>query len=392
MRVLIAASSSSVHTHRWVEALSNYHDVYLFSLEGSPRIDLALKGGRFLSLSRRGIVRSYGFFSFKKVLYFKGIPELKAFFKKVSPDIFHAYYATSYGMLGRFLPSNSEVPRVVSVWGSDVLVFPDKSFLHRGFLGWILKGYDVIQSTSKAMVDKLSLLYPWFSNKEIFVLPFGIDVDLYKQNRAFDANLFLKICFDEEDWVKRRKQFFIVGILKSLEKVYGIDVLLKAAALLIKENKIRNLLVCVGGEGSQKEGLKTMATELGIDKNVRFIGWVDPTLIPGFYSMVDVAVFPSRMESFGVSALEAMACGKPVIVSRVPGLLEIVPEGEAGLSFEVDDYRDLAQKIYELYRNRNLREKMGENARKHVFKNYDFSKCVEKQLEIYERLTSRRRA
>ncbi|MBN2475609.1 MAG: glycosyltransferase family 4 protein [Pirellulales bacterium] len=131
-----------------------------------------------------------------------------------------------------------------------------------------------------------------------------------------------------------------IGYLGHLASIKAVDVLLKAAAQLTEVPEI--VLV---GDGPQRADLESLAGRLGIGKRVRFVGAVPYNRIADHLQAFSVLVFPTRQESLGLVAVEAMACGVPVIASRIPALVEYIREGVNGLLFEPGNVNELAVAI-----------------------------------------------
>ena len=142
---------------------------------------------------------------------------------------------------------------------------------------------------------------------------------------------------------------FIVGFAGRIIKMKGWRILLSAAKIL-KEKKDINFLVA--GEGNQSDEMIDVIKYFGLEENVTYLGFIDDMV--WFYSLLDCFVMPSWWEAMGISVLESMAMGVPVIASNVPALNEIVIDRLNGLLFNSTDYVDLAEKIYALAENPNL--------------------------------------
>ncbi len=322
LKVLILADPNSPHIIKWAKGLS------------SKDISVCIYGINILNTTayekdNRIEVKTFGFSnellrknpgSFEKLKYFSIINDLKKVYKKFKPDIVHAHFATSYGLFATLL---NHKPSVLSVWGEDVYKFPRKSFLHKKLFQLNLKRTDQILSTSKIMAEEIKK----YTSKKVIVTPFGIDTNLFKP---------LKVNNADSDEV-------VFGIVKSLEKKYGIEYLIKAFAELNRRYPDRQIKLLIVGNGSISVELKKLVEELKL-KNVEFTGAVEFTEIQKYHNMIDVEVYPSidDSESFGVSIIEAGACGNPVIVSKVGGLTEVVLENKTGLFVEKEDVLKLA--------------------------------------------------
>ncbi len=156
-----------------------------------------------------------------------------------------------------------------------------------------------------------------------------------------------------------------------IQQIKGIDVLLFAFDRLRRHSETPEglHLLCLGGDkpGSsrmsrEQRRLMELASRLGLDDSVHFLGAKDQSSLRDYYNAADVAVLPSRAESFGLVALEAMACGTPVVASRTGGLPSIVTDGVNGFLCPVGDEECLATRMDRILSNPELREWLGENA------------------------------
>lgn len=356
IKIAILADAGSTHTVKWVNALSekglivhlislrkpmdgtisNEVDIHVLENQNQKKIDLL------------------------KLSYFKQVKSIKKIVKTIAPDILHAYYATSYGALGRYCKHPNYM---ISVWGSDIYEFPNKSPLHRFLLKRNLSSAGYIFSTSFDMMEETKK----YTSKPITVIPFGVDVDFFSPQ--------LKVENDE----------LVFGTVKTMEHVYGIDILIWSFAKFCESYSYKTKLM-VAGSGSQLENYKDLAKELGVDDKVDFLGYVEQKHIPELIQKMDVFMVLSRRESFGVAAVEAAACSVPVIASDTGGLPEVVEDGKTGLIVPVDDIERTVNAMQKLT-DPDLRKSMGIEGRKMVFKKYEWKKNVDKMMKIYEGLS-----
>ena len=187
----------------------------------------------------------------------------------------------------------------------------------------------------------------------IEVIPAGVDAEMFRPDSRFAARAALDL--------DGKRVILYVGRMEHLK---GLDLLLGAFARLEETADAR--LLMVGGKLDQDEELdrlKSIAVRLGIGDRVTFTGAVPQTELPTYYRAADVFVLPSYYESFGLAALEAMACGTPVVVSRVGGLKSFVRSGETGYLIPWHCPEPFAERIDMLLANPSLREAMGRAAR-----------------------------
>jgi glycosyltransferase involved in cell wall biosynthesis len=179
------------------------------------------------------------------------------------------------------------------------------------------------------------------------------------------------------DRLKLRMDRGTVLFVGRLARHKGVEHLLESAREIDA-----NFLIVGGGEFEHK--YREMARKLDMGDKVAFAGKVTEKDLPKYYSVSDLLVLPSvsRLEAFGIVALEAMATGKPVVISDIPGVREVITNGREGLLADPINPKDLAEKISILLNDEKRRLEMGINARKKVEKSF----CVEKVVDEIEGL------
>lgn len=179
----------------------------------------------------------------------------------------------------------------------------------------------------------------------------------------------------------------IFGAVGRIDKLKGLDLLVSAFSL-VSEKEPRARLLFVGdskGKGSSfKAELLEQVELLHLADKTVFAGHQDDILL--HFAALDVLVMPSRTEGFGRSAVEAMAMGKPVVVSDVGALPEIVSDGESGYVVKDGDMDGLAARMVELASNERLRRSMGEAGQKRVRQRFDLKQTIKELQDIYKHL------
>lgn len=189
------------------------------------------------------------------------------------------------------------------------------------------------------------------------------------------------------------RQLLFVGRLQRLK---GVDLLIRAFATLLASwvNGPKPRLTIVGGgrfeaepdpDAREEERLRALARELSVDNNVVFEGAVSHDALPLYYSAADVVAVPSLYETFGLVALEAMACGTPVVASRVGGLQWTVRDGETGRLVSATSTGEFSSAIGELLRDESLRARMSRNAIRQA-RGFSWEASAERTLELYGEL------
>lgn len=223
----------------------------------------------------------------------------------------------------------------------------------------IMAFVDRIVAATAVEKEQMTQLYGADPAK-IAVIPCGVDPSLFRPIPMDEARKRLDIC----------DRTYMVLFVGRIERLKGIDTLLEAMAILVRDlpNWQEEICVCiVGGDTSEDSAivdkemqrLQDMRTELDIADLVTFLGAQAQDALPDHYSAADVVVMPSYYESFGMVALEAMACGTPVIASQVGGLSFTVQDGVTGFLVPDRDPPTLAEKIACLLKDRALRKKLG---------------------------------
>ena len=361
-KILILGDANSYHILKWVSGIvTKGYTVKIFSL--TP-----YSGNLFTD---KGIdIYSSSFGGKRKFLYPFAMRELWKLIKEFKPDIIHAHYASSYGLLGALSRFH---PFILSVWGSDVFDFPKISPLNKWIFKFNLRKADKICSTSHIMKEEIKQ----YTEKDIEIIPFGVDLNVFKP-------LSVHHIFKESD--------IVVGTVKALEKKYGIEYLIDAFSILRQSLKEYSVKLLIVGKGSLETKLKAKVKNLGLEDETVFTGFIQPAEIPLYQNMLTISVFPSidNSESFGVAAVEAMACEKPVIVTDVGGLPEVVENNVTGLIVPPANAEKMAEAIEILIRDEQLRIKLGRQGRQRVKKLYNWDDNLNSMIQIYEELMAKR--
>jgi D-inositol-3-phosphate glycosyltransferase len=186
------------------------------------------------------------------------------------------------------------------------------------------------------------------------------------------------------------KMILFVGRMEPLK---GLDVLLGAAARLDEEPAFK--LVVVGGDGNgtgadEAQHLRRLSACLGISDRVSFTGPVGHDRLPLYYNAADVCVVPSHYESFCLVALEAMACGTPVVASRVGGLTATVRDGETGYLIGRQSPEPFAERVAALLADEELRQSFGRTASEAVT-GFGWDRIADAIERLYDEVAARRK-
>lgn len=363
MKVLFISNPNSTHTQRWVHALSERGiSVYLYSFRKAedPLFYKILKNVELSSFKednytkRSTITRLF-------VYYIPLIISIRKIYKTVKPDIVNAHYISNNGL---FTALACIKPFVLTVWGSDIFHYPKQGLLRKWLTKFVLKRANTIVSSSNVMACEIS---KYTKSKNIEVIPFGVDCLNFKPNDN-----------------PKSDDGIVIGTVKSLKKIYRIDMLIEAFSKI--EKKFNAQLMIVGG-GEEEKKLKKLARKLEVHSKVHFMGTIKNYDLPRIYNVMDIFVSLSKFESFGVSTVEAMACELPVISSDAPGFKEVMINRETGIMITNPNADIVAKTIEEMIVDHNMRKEMGKKGRKRVLELYDWENNVTNMINVLKKVS-----
>lgn len=285
------------------------------------------------------------------------------------PDVLHVFFAFPTGPLGYLCKILKNKPYVVSLLGGDVPGFlPDET----GWLHTLLKpAFYLVLSRADAIVANSAglknLTEKSFNARPVHVITNGIDLLEFKPyEKSTDDTVF---------------QLLFVGRFVPQK---GLDVLLQAVKELIREKKIQNIRLTVVGDGPEKYKSQYLSfiKDNALTEYVRFLGWVPLETLPSLYSAADVFILPSTFEGMASVVLQSLACGTPVISTRVFGSEDIIREGHNGFLLNIGDAPAIAEKIQKIMQDKNLALTMKACARESV-KEYDWLNVAKKYETLY---------
>lgn len=239
-------------------------------------------------------------------------------------------------------------------------------------------------------IEKAQLVWLYGATpSHITVIPPGVDLEHFRPIPKAEARRIL-------GFPPERRYVLFVGRIEPLK---GLETLMRAVAILAQECPSWTqdfAVVVIGGDpdataDAEMQRLHQLREELGVTDLVAFIGAKAHETLPYYYNAADVVVMPSDYESFGLVALEAMACGTPVIASDVGGLLYLVRHGETGLRVPRRQPVALARALDRILRDEGLRQRMGENGRRWA-QGFAWPVIVDRILELYQEVREAHRA
>ncbi len=234
-------------------------------------------------------------------------------------------------------------------------------------------------------IDRTEILRHYGTLAPISVIPGGVDLDLFHPRSNVEARAAIGL-----DPTQR-----VLLFVGRIQRLKGLEVLLRAFASLKDLEQPARVLV-VGGQPStvhearEIARLQHLATRLGIADRVTFSGAVPHERLPLYYAAADVTVMPSSYESFGLVAVESLACGTPVVATRVGGLTSIVRDGETGFLVPWRDPALFAERLRLVLDNGELRQRLAAQARPSV-ERYSWQRIADEHLAMYDEVLAAHR-
>ena len=326
------------------------------------------------------------FFKVKHLLpqfrYGNAAEVLQLFFHCYRYDVIHFHYPFIGALLPVFLLKifRGKKLNLIVHYQMDLLGFGARKVifkLYNKLFGLIVRVADkiVVSSLDYAKESFIAKYLEKYKDKFV-VIPNGVDVDFFK---PMPKSVSLVRKYGLED----KKTILFVGALDSAHYFKGINFLIKAFHILHRQDA----KLIIVGEGDLKQVYKDLAESFGISGQVEFTGYIPDEKLPEFYNLCDIFVLPSidRSEAFGMVLLEAMACGKAVIASDLPGVREVVGIKQDSRIVKPKDVEALAKEINLLLENKRLRENLGKAGRDKVVEKYSWDRVVNEFLKLYKR-------
>lgn len=354
MKICILGDGESIHTIRWCKQFQRMgHEIHLVSLKHAA-ID-----GIVCHFLDAGNIRVAG--GNWRILFHAG--KLKQLMNEIRPDVVHALYATSYGMLGA---RSGFHPFIVTPLGSDVLVSPKQSIFYRLLLRYVLKRADVV--TAIAPHIRQAVLELGCEEQKIKDIVFGIDTRLFCPNADVLPGTV-----------------FTISSIRNFEPIYNLDIFLEAIAKF--RTKVPDFRVVMTGDGSLRQELEQLAKKLDIAAVISFRGRVSQPEIIDVLRRSHVSVSVSSSDGNNLSLLEAMACGAYPVATDIPANRAWIKPEVNGTLVNVRDVDSLVNALLDVHENYSLYNKRAQEYSKDVLSERgDWEKNMEQMNRIYLKL------
>ena len=328
---------------------------------------LAYGGGILPSLKRSNLAKIQVPLLFLSELFYA-----MRIIRKEKIDVIHSHWIIPSGLIGVILKSVLRKPIIVTIHGSDAILLNGKV---QNIYKFILSSCDICTVVSTAIKNQvLNLGVVWKKTK---VIPMGVDDSIFNPNMKYN----IKKSYNVEG-------HYLILFVGRLSEEKGVAYLIEAMPEILKE--IPNISLMIIGDGPEKNNLEELVKRLNLAKNIIFRGWIPNKDLNKVYRNADIFVLPSLREGLPVVLLEAMACGTPVVASKVGGIPDIIKNGENGFLIEPKNSKEFADKIIRLLLDEKLKQKFSEEGLKIVQKRFSWNVVVEKFVEIYRDLLKKK--
>lgn len=363
VKVLYFSRDYSTHDRRFLAALAKTdHKVYYLRLERRgyqledrplpPEIEVVpWVGGRAPARLSKSLALFMG---------------LKRVIASIQPDLIQAGPIQTAAFLVALAGFH---PLVSTSWGSDLLKDADRSALYRWATRFTLARSDVLVGDCDPVRQKAITF--GMPDKRIITFPWGVDLHHYNPGPVP---------------VGQNGPFTLLST-RGWEPIYGVDVLARGfvqAYQRLSQQGFNDLRLLMLGNGSQASLLHEIFASGGVLDQVHFPGQVAQSDLPRFYRQSDLYITASHSDGASISLLEAMACGRPVLVSDIPGNREFVQPGVQGWLFPDGDSQALADEIVRAVQGRDSLATMGSQARQLAEARADWEKNFQQLLCAYE--------
>ncbi len=287
-------------------------------------------------------------------------------------DVLHVHYAIPHASAAVFAKQilaaeGIHIPIICTLHGTDItLVGKDASITP--VVTYSLNMSDAVTSVSESLKADTYKLFK--VTKDIQVIPNFIDFDRFSKKAR--EHFRMAISSQGEKLLVHTSNF---------RKVKRVDDVVRAFAIISKKVSAKLLLV---GDGPERQHIEMLCREMGLVDKIIFLGKQDP--VEEILSVCDLFMMPSETESFGLAALEAMACEVPVISSNAGGIPELNVDGVTGYLCNVGDYETMAQRAIEILSDENKLLEFKRNAKKQALE-FHINKIVPQYEKVYEQVT-----
>jgi len=336
MKKLLIIGSNTIHTYNYINLIEDYFDDILL---------LTNKKNEKHNKKTIEIDFKLGF------NVWNSAKKIKNIVKEFNPSIIHMQQANSYAFITLWALRQIQTPKVLTAWGSDVLINPKENIILKKMLEFSLNRIDIATSDSLYMASQMKIYNP---NLDIRIANFGIEIGY--------------------EVLKKEKIIYTNRLHKSL---YNIEKIIYSFNCFVQKNNDWKLVI--GAIGDDTEKLKQLVSDLNIEDKVEFIGWVDSSINNQMYQKSKIYLSIPDSDATAISLLEAISNNCICFVSNIPANSEHILDGING--FIEPNLNDIELEKYQLI-NQDILEKVNDIRKESYLKDYN----RENFIKIYDEL------
>lgn len=288
---------------------------------------------------------------------------IKQEIEEFKPDIIHGQHVWILSSIA----SEFNIPLVVTAHGTDIMGYQKDDTFHR-YANQVIDKCKKVVTISKDSDELVRTSFKNINGKNIII------------KNGYDPEVFYPYAYDKEQVLKElgidKKFDRVVSFVGKLTNFKGVDILLKACAKYENEDT----LTLIAGNGELFKELNELKSDLDL-KNVVFLGNKPHEILRKIYNIANVSIVPSRREPFGLVALEAMACGTPVIGTNQGGIPDFLKE-DVGILVEVENVEELADSIEKVLNEEKIFDR--EYVAKYVKEHHSQDALTKDLIEVYK--------
>ncbi len=354
IRIALLGDARQVHVHRWSKFLADAgHDVLTLSLQPVDQIAGARRRIRIPE-----ILPDF-------LRYPLSVPKIRSILDQFRPHVVSAHFLPNYGVIAALLGRR---PWVLSTWGSDIMILPEKSRFQLMRTRFVIRRASYITSDAEVMTRRLLELGA--SKERVVTFPFGVDRSAFFPAPTGPPGGGVRI-------VCNRKMEALYNVGKVIDAFVEVEKALPGARLTL------------AGSGSERPALERRARESGSASAIAFVGDVPHMRMPDLLRENDIFVSVALSDTTSVSLLEAMACGLFPVVSDLPANHEWLDDGVNGLVVPPRDVASLARAIKRAATDPGLRQSAAKKNADLIETRADWHRNMSVVDSLFRRLASR---
>lgn len=359
MRIAYLSIGRHLHTERWIQYFAQRgHDCHLLTVQPGP-----IEGVQVHDIRTRA--------PGKPLRYWLSLRKVRTILKGLKPDLLHTHFLTGYGYWGHYSRFS---PNILTVWGDDVYVTPYENFLK----GWLARR--ALRSASALTGDSVDILQRCVAlgaaPERCYEIQWGVDFSIFYPGRG--SRVREKLGIPESAPVVFSPRSFT-------QAYYNIDIIIGAVARLQQERPALHVIFA-GYEGDQAP-FRALAARAGLTRHTHFVGRIPHEDFADYLVASEVFVSVPSVDATAVSLLEAMACGRAIVVSSLASSLEWIRAEENGLVVPPRDEGALVDALRKLLDDAALRARFGKICAEEVRRRADHDRNMQWMLRLYEHYT-----